>query len=132
VAAEVDDRGCRRAGLHPSSRGHGRRPPVSPRAVRAASREFFTQPEDVKQRYKRFRSEVTAGSGRAPRANAYAEGTESPPGPKGELQASAPRRRPAIPTSTESGSRPNVWPTEVPSLQQLVDEYTAAMRRVFR
>jgi len=59
--------------------------------VRAAAREFFDLPEEVKGRY----SVAVGGHGWiAPgaEANAYAEGTETPPDLKESLTAWVPKR----------------------------------------
>ena len=75
VAAEVDE-GLQRAGFIVVT-GHGVDPDLAAR-VRAASREFFALPDEVKQRYS-----VPVGGhgwiGPGAEANAYAEGTETPP-----------------------------------------------------
>jgi isopenicillin N synthase-like dioxygenase len=125
VAVEVDE-GLQRAGFILVT-GHGVDPGLTA-AVRAASREFFAQSDDVKQRYG-----VPVGAhgwiGPGAEANAYAEGTETPPDLKESYSLGA---------ETATGDldvdriwfAPNVWPAEVPSLQGLVAEYTAAMRRV--
>ena len=125
VAAAVDQ-GLQRAGFILVT-GHGVDPELA-RDVRAAARQFFSLPVDVKQRY----SVPVAGRGwLAPgvEANAYAEGTETPPDLKESYSLGA---------ETVSGDpevdriwfAPNVWPAEVPSLQPLVNEYTAAMRKL--
>jgi isopenicillin N synthase-like dioxygenase len=125
VAADVDE-GLQQAGFILVT-GHGVDPGLAT-AVRAASREFFAQPEDVKARYS-----VQVGGhgwiGPGAEANGYAEGTETPPDLKESYSLGA---------ETATGDAdvdriwfaPNVWPGEVPSLQQLVAEYTGAMRRV--
>ncbi|WP_123029390.1 isopenicillin N synthase family dioxygenase [Mycolicibacterium stellerae] len=125
VAAEVDE-GLQRAGFILVA-GHGVDPTLTA-GVRAAAREFFGLPDAVKQRY----SVPVGGHGWiAPgaEANAYAEGTETPPDLKESYSLGA---------ETATGDlevdrvwfAPNAWPAEVASLQPLVDEYTAAMRRV--
>jgi isopenicillin N synthase-like dioxygenase len=125
VAVEVDE-GLQRAGFILVT-GHGVDPGLAA-AVRAASREFFAQPDGVKQRYG-----VRVGGhgwiGPGAEANAYAEGTESPPDLKESYSLGA-ETATGDPDVDRIWFAPNVWPTEVPSLQQLVDEYTAAMRRV--
>jgi len=96
--------------------------------VRAAARKFFALPDDVKQRY----SVAVAGHGwLAPgvEANAYAEGTETPPDLKESYSLGA-ETATGDPGIDRIWFAPNVWPDEVPSLQPLVDEYTAAMRRL--
>ena len=75
VAAEVDE-GLQRAGFILVT-GHGVDKGLAA-AVRAASRDFFAQPDEVKQRYR-----VPVGGhgwiGPGAEANGYAEGTETPP-----------------------------------------------------
>lgn len=125
VAVEVDE-GLQRAGFIVVT-GHGVDTGLAAR-VRAASRDFFALPEDVKARYS-----VPVGGhgwiGPGAEANGYAEGTETPPDLKESYSLGA---------ETATGDAevdriwfaPNVWPAEVPELQALVDAYTAAMRRV--
>ena len=91
--------------------------------VRAAAREFFALPDDVKQRY----SVPVGGHGwLAPgvEANGYAERHRDAAGPQGVLQ---PRRRDRDrrPEVDRIWFAPNVWPAEVPALQR-------AGRRVHR
>jgi isopenicillin N synthase-like dioxygenase len=125
VAAEVDE-GLRRAGFILVT-GHGVDLGLAA-AVRSASREFFEQPDAVKQRYS-----VPVGGhgwiGPGAEANAYAEGTETPPDLKESYSLGA-ETATGDPDVDRIWFAPNVWPAEVPSLQQLVAEYTAAMRRV--
>ncbi|WP_199255505.1 isopenicillin N synthase family dioxygenase [Mycolicibacterium mengxianglii] len=125
VAAAVDE-SLQRAGFILLT-GHGVDPELS-RAVRAASREFFALPQSVKQRYS-----VPVGGhgwiGPGAEANAYAEGTETPPDLKESFSLGA---------DTATGEAevdriwfaPNTWPAEVPGLQALAEDYTAAMRRL--
>lgn len=125
VAAEVDE-GLQRAGFILVT-GHGVDIGLAAQ-VRAASREFFALPDDVKARYS-----VPVGGhgwlGPGAEANALVEGTESPPDLKESYSLGA---------ETATGDAevdrvwfaPNVWPAEVPSLQTLVNEYTAVMRRL--
>jgi isopenicillin N synthase-like dioxygenase len=125
VAAEVDE-GLQQAGFIVVT-GHHVDPALAAR-VRAASREFFGLPEDVKNRY----SVSVGGHGWiAPgaEANAYAEGTETPPDLKESYSLGA-ETATGDPQVDRIWFAPNVWPAEVPSLQPLVDEYTAAMRKV--
>ena len=125
VAAEVDE-GLQRAGFILVT-GHGVDPALAA-AVRAASREFFDEPDSVKQRYG-----VAVGGhgwiGPGAEANAYAEGTETPPDLKESYSLGA-ETATGDPEVDRIWFAPNVWPAEVPSLQQLVAEYTAAMRKV--
>ena len=125
VAAEVDA-GLQRAGFILVT-GHGVDPTLAA-AVRSTAREFFALPEEVKAAY----SVPVGGHGwLAPgaEANAYAEGTDTPPDLKESFSLGA---ETAIgdPDVDRTWFAPNVWPTEVPALQSLVGEYTAAVRRV--
>lgn len=125
VAVEVDE-GLQRAGFILVT-GHGVDPGLAA-AVRAASRAFFSLPDDMKNTYS-----VPVGGhgwiGPGAEANGYAEGTETPPDLKESYSLGA---------ETATGDAdvdriwfaPNVWPAEVPSLQALVDTYSAEMRRV--
>lgn len=125
VATEVDE-GLQRAGFILVT-GHGIDPSLA-QGVRVAAREFFDLPTDVKQRY----SVPVAGHGwLAPgaEANAYAEGTETPPDLKESYSLGA-ETATGDPEVDRIWFAPNVWPDEVPSLQPLVHEYTAAMRRL--
>jgi isopenicillin N synthase-like dioxygenase len=125
VAAAVDE-GLQRAGFILVT-GHGVDPALA-RDVRAAARAFFDQPGEVKRRY----SVSVGGHGwLAPgaEANAYAEGTETPPDLKESYSLGA-ETATGDPEVDRIWFAPNVWPDEVPSLQPLVNEYTAAMRRV--
>ncbi|AGB24520.1 dioxygenase, isopenicillin N synthase [Mycobacterium sp. JS623] len=123
VAAAVDG-GLQQAGFLLVT-GHGVDPALG-RNVRAAAREFFGLPDDVKRRY----SVPVAGHGWLPpgvEANAYAEGTETPPDLKESYSLGA-ETTTGDPEVDRIWFAPNVWPAEVPSLQPLVNEYTAAMR----
>jgi isopenicillin N synthase-like dioxygenase len=125
VAAAVDE-GLRQAGFILVT-GHGVDPALA-RDVRNAARAFFGQPDEVKKRY----SVSVGGHGwLAPgvEANAYAEGTESPPDLKESYSLGA-ETVTGDPGVDRIWFAPNVWPGEVPSLQPLVGEYTAAMRRL--
>ena len=62
-------------------------------------------------------------------ANAYAEGTETPPDLKESFSLGA-ETASGDPDVDRIWFAPNVWPGEVPSLQRLVNQYTAQMRRV--
>jgi isopenicillin N synthase-like dioxygenase len=125
VAAEVDE-SLQRAGFILVT-GHGVDPELAA-AVRAASRAFFTQPDVVKQRYN-----VPVGGhgwiGPGAEANGYAEGTETPPDLKESYSLGA-ETATGDPDVDRIWFAPNVWPAEVPELHALVNEYTAAMRRV--
>jgi isopenicillin N synthase-like dioxygenase len=125
-AAAAVDEGLQRAGFILVT-GHGVDPALA-RDVRAAARAFFDQPTEVKQCY----SVSVGGHGwLAPgaEANAYAEGTETPPDMKESYSLGA-ETATGNPDVDRIWFAPNVWPAEVPSLRPLVTEYTAAMRRV--
>jgi isopenicillin N synthase-like dioxygenase len=125
VAAAVDA-GLQRTGFI-LVRGHGVDPALAG-AVRAAAREFFALPEQVKSRYS-----VPVGGhgwiGPGAEANGYAEGTETPPDLKESFSLGA-ETATGDPDVDAIWFAPNVWPGEVPSLESLVGEYTAQMRRV--
>jgi isopenicillin N synthase-like dioxygenase len=105
--------------------GHG----VDPRLrsdLRAAAREFFALPAAVKQQY----AVTVAGRGWLPpgvEANAYAEGTETPPDLKESFSVGA---------DDDTGEldgywfQRNVFPAEVPALQTAVRTYLAAMKQL--
>ena len=125
MAADVDA-GLQRAGFVLVT-GHGVDPSLTA-GVREAARDFFALAEEVKAAY----AVRVGGHGwLAPgaEANAYSEGTETPPDLKESFSLGA---------ETATGDAdvdriwfaPNVWPAEVPRLQSLVTRYTAAMRAV--
>jgi isopenicillin N synthase-like dioxygenase len=117
VAAEVDA-GLQRAGFIVVT-GHGVDQGLAA-AVRAASREFFALPDEVKRRYS-----VPVGGhgwiGPGAEANGYAEGTETPPDLKESFSLGA-ETATGDPEVDRIWFAPNVWPAEVPALQTLVDE----------
>lgn len=125
VSAEVDA-GLQRAGFILVT-GHGVDASLA-RDVRAASREFFALPQYSKAAYS-----VPVGGhgwiGPGAEANAYAEGTETPPDLKESFSLGA-ETATGDPEVDRIWFAPNVWPFEVPDLQRLVGEYTAQMRRV--
>ncbi|MDA2893848.1 isopenicillin N synthase family oxygenase [Mycolicibacterium sp. BiH015] len=125
VSAEVDA-GLQRAGFILVT-GHGVDASLA-HDVRAASREFFALPQHRKSAYS-----VPVGGhgwiGPGAEANAYAEGTETPPDLKESFSLGA-ETATGDPEVDRIWFAPNVWPTEVPALQRLVGEYTAQMRRV--
>jgi isopenicillin N synthase-like dioxygenase len=95
--------------------------------VRAAARRFFALPAEVKQRY----AVRIGGRGwLAPgvEANGWVEGEPTPPDLKESFAAGADTRT-GDPAVDDVWFPPNVWPAEVPELQGLVGEWTAAMRR---
>lgn len=125
VAAELDE-GLQQAGFILVT-GHGIDPDLAA-GVRAASRRFFSLPDDVKRRY----SVAVGGHGWiAPgaEANAYAEGTETPPDLKESYSLGA-ETAVGDPDVDRIWFAPNVWPAEVAELQSLVTEYTEAMHRL--
>ncbi|WP_422746178.1 isopenicillin N synthase family dioxygenase [Mycobacterium sp. WMMD1722] len=125
VAAEVDA-GLQRAGFI-LVEGHGVDPELAA-DVRRAARRFFGQPQPVKQRYS-----VPVGGhgwiGPGAEANGYAEGTETPPDLKESYSLGA-ETATGDPDVDRIWFAPNVWPTEVPELAELVTAYTEQMRRV--
>lgn len=104
--------------------GHGVDPDLRTR-IRAAARAFFTLPTEVKQAY-----EVRVGGrgwlGPGAEANGYAEGTETPPDLKESLTFATrePFEDPAV---NAEWYAPNVWPSHVPELRPLCEEYLARM-----
>ncbi len=125
VAAELDE-GLQQAGFILVT-GHGIDPELAA-GVRAASRKFFSLPDEVKRRY----SVPVGGHGWiAPgaEANAYAEGTETPPDLKESYSLGA-ETAVGDPEVDRIWFAPNVWPAEVAELQSLVNEYTAAVHRL--
>ncbi|WP_377269903.1 isopenicillin N synthase family dioxygenase [Peterkaempfera sp. SMS 1(5)a] len=96
--------------------------------VRAAAREFFLLPAEVKQRYA-----VGVGGrgwlGPGVEANGNAEGTVTPPDLKESWSTGAEQR------TGDAGLdafwfQDNVWPSEVPRLRPLLEAYGARMRAV--
>jgi isopenicillin N synthase-like dioxygenase len=93
--------------------------------VRAATRSFFALPDAVKRRY----AVSVNGRGWLPpgvEANAYSEGTETPPDLKESYTFGADR-----PTGDAEVDAywfaPNVWPAEAPAVQSVVIDYLARM-----
>jgi isopenicillin N synthase-like dioxygenase len=97
-------------------------------AVRAAAREFFALPAEVKREY----AVSVGGRGWLPpgvEANAYSEGTETPP----DLKESF-----AVGAETKTGNAEvddfwfpeNVWPAQVPDLEKAVSSYLSQMREL--
>jgi isopenicillin N synthase-like dioxygenase len=93
--------------------------------IRAAAREFFTLPVAVKRRY-----EAKVGGrgwlGPGAEANGYAEGTWTAPDLKESLTF-ATREPFGDPAIDAEWYVPNVWPTEVPGLRPLCEEYLDRM-----
>ncbi|MET0132809.1 MAG: 2-oxoglutarate and iron-dependent oxygenase domain-containing protein [Kibdelosporangium sp.] len=123
VAAEVD-RALQDSGFLLIT-GHG--VPASLRAdTRARAREFFALPTDVKERY----AVTVGGRGWLPpgaEANAYSEGTETPPDLKESYSVGA-EHQVGDPEIDAFWFAPNVWPAEIPSLADTSREYMARMR----
>src|SRR5689334_24880934 len=97
-------------------------------AVRAAAREFFALPREAKQRY----AVTVGGRGWLPpgvEANAYAEGTETPPDLKESFAVGAGRPT-GDPEVDGYWFQPNVYPIEVPELRTTVVDYLARMREL--
>lgn len=122
LASEVDQH-LQRVGFLVVT-GHGITEELRAR-VRAEGQAFFDQPKAVKEAY---RSQV-GGRGWlsiGAEANAYSEGTPSPPDLKESfiMGAEGPERQ----GPDAAWFVPNVWPSEVGQLQQTVEEYVAAMR----
>ena len=94
--------------------------------VRAQARAFFALPRETKQRL----AVTVGGRGWLPpgvEANAYAEGTETPPDLKESFAVGADQ-----PTGDAAVDgywfQPNVYPGEVPALEPAVVAYLARMR----
>ena len=107
--------------------GHGVAPELRAR-VRAEARTFFALPREVKQRY----AVTVAGRGWLPpgvEANAYAEGTQTPPDLKESFAVGADEPT-GDPDVDSYWFQPNVYPAEVPDLQPTVVSYLARMREL--
>jgi isopenicillin N synthase-like dioxygenase len=104
--------------------GHGV-PEALPARLRAASREFFAQPADIKARY----AVTVGGRGWLPpgvEANGYAEGTATPPDLKESYSVGADQPT-GDPEVDGYWFQPNVYPSEV-ALEPAVTEYLSSMR----
>ncbi len=125
VAAQVD--GALRCVGFFLVTGHGVADDMRAR-VRAEARAFFALPREVKQRY----AVTVAGRGWLPpgvEANAYAEGTETPPDLKESFAVGADQPT-GDPDVDGYWFQPNVYPEEVPDLQAAVVAYLARMREL--
>jgi isopenicillin N synthase-like dioxygenase len=94
--------------------------------VRAQARAFFALPPEVKRRY----AVSVAGRGWMPpgvEANAYSEGTATPPDLKESFAVGADEPT-GDPAADGYWFLPNVYPDEVPALQPAVVAYLARMR----
>ena len=104
--------------------GHGVEPALRAR-VRAAARDFFTSPAEVKRKY-----EARVGGrgwlGPGAEANGYSEGTETPPDLKESLTFATdePFEDPVV---NAEWYAPNVWPAETPELKGACEEYLGRM-----
>ncbi|OKK05831.1 oxidoreductase [Streptomyces sp. CB03234] len=125
-AARTVDRALRTAGFLLVT-GHGVEPGLRA-AIREEARRFFHLDRRVKEPYA-----VKVGGrgwlGPGAEANAYAEGTASPPDLKESLSFAShePTGEPAV---DAEWFLPNTWPAEVPGLRPLVEEYLARMREL--
>ncbi|MCZ4510404.1 isopenicillin N synthase family oxygenase [Streptomyces sp. ActVer] len=104
--------------------GHGVDPALRT-AVRESARAFFRLPAEVKQAYA-----VKVGGrgwlGPGAEANAYSEGTETPPDLKESLTF-ATQEPFDDPATNAEWYAPNVWPAEAPELRAPCEEYLARM-----
>ena len=94
--------------------------------VRAGARAFFALPREVKQRY----AVTVGGRGWLPpgvEANAYAEGTATPPDLKESFAVGADQPT-GDPEVDGYWFQPNAYPAEVPALEPAVVAYLARMR----
>ena len=108
--------------------GHGV-PGDAARTTRRLAREFFALPAEVKSRYA---VSPLAGRGWLPsgvEANAFSEGTATPPDLKESLSFGADQA-----TGEEEVDKiwfqPNPWPEEVPGLAEALTDYIARMHRL--
>ena len=123
VARRVDEALCTSGFLLVT--GHGVPGPVRA-AARAAAREFFAMPAEVKARY----AVTVGGRGWLPpgaEANAGAEGTVTPPDltESWSCGADEPTGDPEVDAVWFA---PNVWPAEVPALRAALTEHLAHLR----
>jgi isopenicillin N synthase-like dioxygenase len=126
VAAEVDAALSRAGFLLVTGHGISRETRAE---VRAAAREFFALPQETKRRYA-VRVGGRGWLGQGAEANAYAEGTESPPNLKESWSVCADRPS-GDPEIDDFWFQPNVWPErEAPRLRAVVEAYLTAMRAV--
>ncbi|MFC8667695.1 isopenicillin N synthase family dioxygenase [Streptomyces sp. NPDC057199] len=104
--------------------GHGVDPALRT-DIRGAARAFFRLPAEVKQAYA-----VKVGGrgwlGPGAEANAYSEGTSTPPDLKESLSF-ATHEPFDDPATNAEWYAPNVWPAEAPGLRALCEEYLARM-----
>ncbi len=126
VAAELDEGGLQQAGGFILVTGHGIDPQLAA-DVRAASRRFFSLPDESSAGTP-CQSAATAGS-LPVRKRTPTPRHRDAAGPQGELQLGA-ETAVGDPEIDRIWFAPNVWPDEVAELRPLVDEYTAAVRRL--
>ncbi len=96
--------------------------------VRGRARAFFALPPETKQRY----AVTVGGRGWLPpgvEANAYAEGTQTPPDLKESFAVGADQPT-GDPEVDGYWFQPNVFPAEVPGLQEAIAAYLAGMREL--
>ncbi|MFJ3235511.1 isopenicillin N synthase family dioxygenase [Streptomyces sp. NPDC086787] len=124
--ARTVDRALRTAGFLLVT-GHGVDPALRA-AVRAAARRFFALPVAAKQAYA-ARVGGRGWLGPGAEANGYSEGTETPPDLKESLTFATdePFEDPVV---NAEWYAPNVWPSEVPELRALCEEYLREMARL--
>ncbi|MEV3991929.1 2-oxoglutarate and iron-dependent oxygenase domain-containing protein [Streptomyces sp. NPDC049837] len=126
ATARTVDRALRTAGFLLVT-GHGVDPALRA-AIREEARRFFHLDARVKEPYA-----VKVGGrgwlGPGAEANAYAEGTASPPDLKESLSFAADEPT-GDPEVDAEWFLPNTWPAEVPGLRPLVEEYLARMREL--
>ncbi len=129
VARQVDDALSRVGFLLVT--GHGV-PLEAAGALRSAAREFFALPEEAKRAY----AVTVAGRGWLPpgvEANAYADAYDeegaSPPDLKESYTVGA-EARVGVPAIDDYWFQDNVWPAEVPRLEEASTAYLALMRQL--
>ena len=97
-------------------------------AVRTAAREFFALPTATKQAY----AVTVGGRGWLPpgvEANGFAEGTETPPDLKESYSVGATEKT-GVPEVDNFWFSENVFPAEVPELQDSISTYLVQMREL--
>ena len=105
--------------------GHGI-PEALAAQVRSEARTFFALPPDAKEAY----AATIAGRGWLPpgvEANAYSEGTETPPDLK-ESYAVGADVKTGVAAADDYWFRDNIWPSEVPRLEPVMGDYLAKAR----
>ena len=123
VAAEVD-RALRESGFL-LVKGHGIDRSFRER-IRESARSFFALDAGLKERY----ATAVGGRGWIPpgkEANTYVDGEQLPPDLK-ETYTSGWDQATGAPADDAEWFAPNAWPTEVPDLERLCNEYSQVMR----